>query len=116
MANIQKHNQLHKLAPFIRVGSSARFTVNPALENDLLRWLECYCREHDVRIEVIRPDGTRLALFTSAGVLIGAGFGYLVAGPPGAVVGAGVGAIAGYTVAHHRIVWNPSESELLLVV
>lgn len=116
MAKIQNHNEIRKLAPYLRVRSSARFTVNPALEGDLLRWLEGYCREHDLRIEVIRPDGTRLALFTASGVLIGAGLGYLAAGPPGAVVGAGVGAIAGYTVAHHRIVWDPSAGELLLAV
>ncbi len=80
----------------------------------VFEWLKEYAEREGIRIEVRRPDGMRVAVMSAGTAFVAAGAGMLLAGLPGAVIGLGVGAMAGYGLAHLCLVWDESNGTLLL--
>jgi hypothetical protein len=68
--------------------------------HDLLLWLRDTCRKLGVSVTLQDPSGTKLAVFVTGAVLVGAAVGGSLAGPLGALGGAGVGLVLGYCTAH----------------
>ena len=102
-----------KLNAFLRTKGVTLRVVGGEL-TEVVEHIRTFCEATGIRIELIDPSGMRIALFTSAGVLIGATYGYLVATIPGALIGAAIGAIVGSTVAHHRVTLGKQGDTLFL--
>lgn len=76
------------------------FLANLDEAHDLLLWLRDACRELGVSVTLQDPTGKKLVVFATGAVLIGTAVGGSLAGPLGALGGAGVGLIVGYCAAH----------------
>lgn len=84
---------------------SRNFSWRESFEQ-LVSYAEELCRRYGVRIEIVEPSRTKTIVFSAGGILAAAGAGFILAGPSGAVAGAGVGLIAGYSASYLRIVWE----------
>lgn len=94
---------LNKLMAFLKVHAKGDFEFPVELAADIIERLKCFASENKVTIEIFDPTDERIITFTAVGALTGAGFGYLVAAVPGAVVGAMLCAVIGYQAAHIKI-------------
>lgn len=109
MSQTKRNNQVTvnakdqgKLRAFLRTRGVNIRLQGSTLES-VIRDVWEFCRKHGVRVEVVDPNGVRIAVCTCASATIAAAYGYLVAGIPGAIIGAVGGAIVGIVAAHHRI-------------
>lgn len=114
MKKITQEKDLKKLEAFLRGNAHNKFLVAAELGELLLEQLKNFCEKHEVSIEVCDPDGTKIALFTAAGTLLGIGAGFALAGVPGALVGGALGVFAGYSAAHIAITWEDTLGGVIL--
>jgi hypothetical protein len=120
---IKSELDFHRLAQAIRLALAAKrgylrlnpqaFEVAAECAAALIEWLTELAKRENLRIEIVDRTGTRVAVLTAGSVLVGIGAGALLAGFPGAVLGAGAGLLAGYGLAHVTVVWGGPDSFLL---
>jgi len=100
---VDREESLDKVLAFLRGRARGTFEIDTQLMSDLLKKLSEYAKEKGVNIRIIFRDGPHLVyevLITASGAFLGACLGFVLLGLPGVVIGAAIGAVAGYKVAH----------------
>lgn len=97
---INTEEAIAKLIAFIKAKAKARFNIDPELMDEILLILWRLAKESGITIQIIDPNGNRIALLGASGAIIGASIGYAIGSIPGAIVGAVAGGVVGCTMAH----------------
>lgn len=105
--NILSESDIAKIIAFLRVRAGATFHVRTQLLDELMKRVEDFARDNEIRLERCEPSDRRKSLWTGGGALAGGIAGLKFAGLIGAGVGALVGGVAGYGCAHLELFIEP---------
>jgi hypothetical protein len=104
---ISRAADINKLLAFLRAGAKAVFTVKEELRGLVLERLKEFARDHRISVYRITPSNERVVICSAGGFLAGTGAGAVMAGIPGALLGAGFGLVLGYACAHMNVSVRP---------
>lgn len=101
--NILEKADLKKFLAFLMGKAKGQFLVDKALLVDLLVETYKFAKKSDIKVVFYQPNKLTISMLTASGLLTGAGFGFAIAGIPGALIGTGLATVIGYCVSHIKI-------------
>ena len=101
--NILEKDDLKKIVAFLVAKAKGQFLVDKALLVDLLVETYIFAKKSNMKVMFCQPNQLTMSVLTASGLVIGAGFGFAIAGIPGALIGTGLGTVLGYCVSHIKI-------------
>jgi hypothetical protein len=105
-----------KLIGALKLMVSGEFKISKDVLKDVVVRLHRFAKENGVTIKIIDPSGERVLEITAAGIAMGSIIGLYFAGIPGALVGAAIGGIAGFSIAHITLTMSSIDDDDHVIV
>jgi hypothetical protein len=105
-----------KLIGALKLMVSGEFKISKDVLKDVVVRLHRFAKENGVAIKIIDPSGERVIEITAAGIAMGSIIGLYSAGIPGALVGAVIGGIAGFAIAHITLTMSSIDGDDHVIV